>query len=133
MSFESDVQAFAQNIQDRVQLTFVNTAVAVQSSIKFGSTITASPGQPVGQYGPGYNEGRVGGTLQASWQLTFPSIGNARISSYLPYAPVIEEGIGKYGPLRLRSTVGGFHSVALTVAGFHRLLAAEAMKVFNAG
>jgi hypothetical protein len=108
---------------------FVGVATETMRSVQVGSEITASPGQPVGQYGPGYHPGKVGGTLRASWQLNFESAVAATISTNIVYAPPIEEGIGKYGPLTLRSTVGGFHSVKLTRGGFPRIVATVARQL----
>lgn len=109
------------------QAAFVRTVQLTRDSIVDGSAITASPGQPVGQYGPGYQPGKVGGTLKASWQTEFLSPTEAIIATNVPYAQPIEDGIGPHGDLTLRSTVGGFHSVKQTVAGFP-LIVEEAVR-----
>lgn len=134
MSFRDEVRAFAVVVEQRDRtLLFANIASAVQGSIVDGSEITGSPGQPVGQYGPGYNPGRIGGALKASWQIEFGGTADApsaAITTDSPYA--IEEEDGErdgYGAIRHRSDVGGFHSVALTIAGFDRIVASEAQKV----
>lgn len=90
---------------------FVRTAQKALTSVQFGLAETGSPGQPVDL-----------GILRASWILAFEASGLAIISTNVVYAPGIEEGIGPYGPIQLRSQVGGFHSVQLTVAGFQRLV-----------
>jgi hypothetical protein len=116
--FGDQVRSFGLTVTTRNQRVFVNTAAAVQNSITNGSPITGSPGQPVQT-----------GHLKASWQLTFPSQQEALISTNTVYAPQIEDGISWRGtPLTLRSAVGGFHSVKLTVLNFDRLVAAEAQK-----
>lgn len=109
---------------------FVNSASAVLDSIQNGSTVTGAPGQPVGQYGPGYHPGEVGGTLKQSWQLEFPSAEKALVSTNVQWAVQNEYGISATdGPYVQRSTVGGRHSVALTRAGWDKIVASEAAKV----
>ena len=128
MSFSDDIARFNAKTRTKLQALFVNLASAVKGSVVDGSPVTGAPGQPVGQYGPGYHQGRVGGTLKASWVLDFPTPTTAEISTNVVYAPVIEDNIRG---ARLRSSVGGFHSVKYTVAGFERLLEAEVRKVAN--
>lgn len=115
MSFDSDLSAFAQKLESRRKAVFINTASAVKDSIVNGSPITGAPGQPVDT-----------GTLKNSWILAFDSPDTATVSTNIEYAPVIEDNVR--GAV-LRSTVGGFHSVRLTVGGFTRLVDAEVAKV----
>ena len=129
MSFASDLAAFSGKLQKRANDVFVGSAVAVKDSIVNGSAVTGAPGQPVGQYGPGYHPGMVGGTLKNSWQLEFISATEAVISTNIEYARAIEDLVGKYGTIRIRSTVGGGHSVKMTVAAFKQLVAIEVAKV----
>lgn len=117
MSFADDVRRFAVKADGITKDVFVNVVAATKDSITDGSAVTGSPGQPVET-----------GYLKGSWQPEFESDTVALISTNVAYAPVIEDGVGKYGPLTLRSEVGGFHSVALTVAGFGALVADEARK-----
>lgn len=126
MSFESDIAAFSAKLRQRTNDVFLNTVSAVHHSITDGSAVTGSPGQPVGQYGPGYHPGEVGGELKASWQI-IPEAPMVRlIATNEPYARANEYGIrDDNGPYNQRSTVGGRHSVALTVAGFQRLVDIE--------
>lgn len=84
-------------------------------SIVVGSAITGAPGQPVDT-----------GALKASWMIEWAGSWVATITSTLIYAALIEAGIGRFGPLTLRSRVGGFHSLALTAAGWQRLVDAAA-------
>lgn len=114
MSFASDLDAFMAKTRAREQAVFVNTVAAVKGSIVDGSPITGAPGQPVDT-----------GTLKASWQTEFESQRVATISTGIEYAPVIEDNIRG---ATLRSQVGGFHSVKMTVAGFERLVEAEVLK-----
>ena len=111
---------------------FVGCVEEAHRSVQEGSEITGAPGQPVGQYGPGYHPGKVGGYLKASWQKVFVSRDSAIIGTNAPYAESIEDGLSySHGgtPMTLRSTVGGFHSVALTVAGMGKIRDFVAAKV----
>jgi hypothetical protein len=131
MSFAEDLKRFTVKVETRSQAVFLNTVSAAQDSIVNGSALTGSPGQPVGQYGPGYHEGEVGGELKASWQTMFNGPWSAEIVTNSPYAPQNEDGIARPGggPYTQRSTVGGRHSVALTVAGSQRIVDSETKKV----
>jgi len=135
MTFADDLKRFELKTRAKSQEAFVNIASAVKGSVVDGSAVTASPGQPVDT-----------GFLKASWQLTFPSATLAEITTNVAYAPYIESRIradfdprgvvggygvkgGQIGPRenvgstrRHKSTVGGAHSVKLTVAGFQRLV-----------
>lgn len=117
MSFASDVRAWTLKVETRTQDVFVNTASAALESIRSGSAVTGAPGQPVDT-----------GNLKGSWNLTMESPTTALIQTNVAYAPAIEDGVGPHGPLTLRSTVGGFHSVALTRAGLPRIVDDETRK-----
>ena len=130
MAFSDDMLHFTIHARALTQAAFVNTCSAVLGSIQSGSPITGSPGQPVGQYGPGYHPGETGGALKASWQLTFPSPTEGLISTDKVYAPMNEYGVTEDGrPYRQLSTVGGRASVRLTVAGWTRLVDSETAKL----
>jgi len=118
MTFESDIDAFRQKLEQRRRDLFVGVAVETLRSIQLGSEITGAPGQPVDT-----------GVLRASWGILFEEPTVALISTNVVYAPLIEEGIGPHGPLQLRSQVGGFHSVLLTQAGFPRIVEHVARQV----
>jgi hypothetical protein len=111
MSFPGQLHHFSLLCQTRNHDTFVRSVELTHQSVQIGSPITAAPGQPVDT-----------GNLRASWQVQYHSESEAEISTNVAYAPPIEDGVGKYGPLKLRSAVGGFHSVKLTVAGFPRIV-----------
>lgn len=114
--FSEQVRRWTRQTTTRSREVFVNVANHVHRSVQTGSETTGAPGQPVDT-----------GALRNSWQLTFEST-EALISTGLVYAPPIEDGVGPHGPLTLRSEVGGFHSVALTRAGFDRIVELEATK-----
>lgn len=118
MTFSDELRAFALKVQARQRDIFVGCATAVHQSVVEGSPITAAPGQPVDT-----------GNLRASWQLRFEGDLSAVTSTPVVYAPPIEEGRGPHGPLTLRSQVGGFHSVALTRAGWQAIVNDVAAKV----
>jgi hypothetical protein len=111
VTFASDLAAFTAKLKARNQAVFVNTVSAVEASIKVGSAVTGSPGQPVQT-----------SNLLNSWIPRFESATSATISTNVVYAPIIEDNIRG---ATLRSAVGGFHSVRYTVAGFERLVAVE--------
>lgn len=97
---------------------FVAVGLEAHRSIQSGSEITGSPGQPVDT-----------GNLRNSWQLTRETDSLITIDTPVEYAQPIEDGVGRYGPLELRSAVGGFHSVALTVAGLGRIVDVVATRI----
>lgn len=111
MSLESDVDRIILKLDKVAEHMLPAIGTAVLESIHTGSPITGAPGQPVDT-----------GALRASWQLTFPTSEIAEITTKIAYAKAIEDGIGRYGPMTVRSEVGGFHSVALTRTNFPRLL-----------
>lgn len=90
---------------------FTACAVEALASIKEGSELTGAPGQPV-----------QSSFLKNSYMLTFPTPGNAEIVSNAEYAAAIEDGVGPHGAMTVRSEVGGFHSVKLTMAGMDKIL-----------
>lgn len=111
MTFSQELRTFAAKVEQRQKLVFVESTNEVHQSVVTGSEITAAPGQPVDT-----------GNLRASWQQRFVSEWVGETSTNVEYAPAIEEGRGDHGPLTLRSQVGGFHSVALTRAGWQRIV-----------
>jgi hypothetical protein len=128
-TFVDQLLKFRLTVEKRAQAVFVNVASATKASWTDGSPITGSPGVPV-----------VTGNLKGSIQLTFPGPNVAEIKatgiapdgSKVGYARVIEENLRganiPAGPPK-GSTVGGPHALALTVAGFGRLVSAEVAKV----
>lgn len=122
-TIEADVARIIRTIETRYAALIPAIGAAVQSSIQHGSPITGAPGQPVGQYGPGYHQGDVGGELLASYQLTLPERDKAVISTKSPYAIPNETGVRSDGrPYTQRSTVGGRRSIAMTVTNIDRLV-----------
>ena len=115
--FRGDLKRFSDRTALRVQETFIRSAQAVHQSIQEGSPVTGSPGQPVDT-----------GALRASWILRYESPVSAMISTNLDYAPIIEDNVRG---ARLRSAVGGFHSVRLTIVGWPRLLESVVREVFR--
>lgn len=128
MSRESQARDEQHNRQAIVQVgtmledTFLMCGALGLESIKYGSTLTGAPGQPV-------DEGR----LLNSWQMEREGKDVIVIGTPEEYAIPIEDGIqAPYtrkdgtqvtpGPIVFRSEVGGAHSVALTVAGFDNIV-----------
>lgn len=135
MPFGSRLISWTKKVEVRREAVFLGAGQEALRSIVEGSDLTGSPGQPVGQYGPGYNEGKVGGALKASWQRWFPSPHEQVIASDSPYAPSEEDGISySHGGTEItqRSSVGGFHSVKQTIAAWERLVHVVAERVIAA-
>ena len=131
--FTDDMLHFTIKAQQMTQAALLNSCSAALASIQSGSPITGSPGQPVGQYGPGYHPGETGGALKLSWQMEpkVPTLdASCLISTDKVYAPMNEYGVTEDGrPYRQLSTVGGRASVRLTVAGWTRLVDSETAKL----
>jgi hypothetical protein len=112
------IKTWTRKVDTRSTAFFAGVVDKTHESIQLGSVLTGSPGQPV-RYG----------TLRNSWIKSFPSVTLAEIVTNVIYAPDIEDGMRNGKPLTLRSQVGGFHSVALTRAGFDRIVAAQAAEM----
>jgi hypothetical protein len=121
VSFKDDVHRFADKVDVLGQRVHERVCDLVFESIVEGSAITGAPGQPVQT-----------GLLKGSWQRRILGPLAQMIVTNLVYAQPIEDGIGRYGPLTLRSQVGGFHSVKLTRAGWPRVVAHAVHEVAGA-
>lgn len=129
-SFSDQIRAFSEKVQKRTDDVFANIVNATADSIVNGSPVTGSPGQPVGQYGPGYHPGEVGGDLKASWQISEVTPTSALISTNSEHAVQNEYGISATdGPYFQRTSIGGRHSVAHTIAGFQKIVDDETRKL----
>lgn len=111
MAFSDDINAFAAKVKRRQQAMLDGTAELLHTSITDGHALTGAPGQPVDI-----------GTLRNSWQITFDEPDTRQVSTHLLYARAIEDGVGPYGPLTLRSDTGNFHSVKLTRAAWPKIV-----------
>ncbi len=117
MSFSDDLRKFAEDFKRDHDAVFAGVVTEVHRSIVEGSEITGAPGQPVDT-----------GHLRASWTTEFVSPREAVISTNVEYAVTIEENLrgakvsskDKYG--KPKPEIGGFHSVALTVMGFEKIV-----------
>lgn len=117
MGFRDDLTRFEKKVAAKNQAVFVATVAAAKTSIVEGSAVTGAPGQPVDT-----------GNLKGSWQVEFETPTRALISTNVAYAKSIEDGVSyAHGgtPMTVRSQVGGFHSIALTIAGLDKIVAAE--------
>jgi hypothetical protein len=136
MSFNADLNRFALKVDARTKAVYLAVAAKVHESITVGSPTTGAPGQPVDT-----------GFLRASWTLTQgPTV--SEIATNVAYAPVIEHNLraaynssgvqndrrNPNGTARraVKSTVGGAHSVRLTVAAADRLQS-EALRELGLG
>ena len=109
--FADELHTFSLKVQTKVPEVFTGVVDETHRSIQLGSEITGAPGQPVDT-----------GNLRASWEKWYDSPTQATIATNVVYAPYIEEGMNSRGGFTLRSAVGGFHSVKMTVAGFQRIV-----------
>lgn len=110
MGFASDVQQFAEETRKRQQAVFAGVVQESFRSIRDGSPITASPGQPV-----------VTGGMRDSWSI---SVEGSRvvISTNHPGAPAIEYATKQGRALVTHSGQGGSHSLMLTKVGFQNIV-----------
>lgn len=118
MSARDDMQRIVLTLEAKNRALFVGCAAEVQQSVTVGSERTAAPGQPVKT-----------GALRASYTPEFIDDHTWQTSTNLPYARGIEEGVGPNGPITIRSSVGGSHSIALTKTNFDRIVAHVAAEV----
>lgn len=120
--FQSQLQSASASIAGAVRDAFTHACEEVERSVRNGSEITGAPGQPVDQY-----------ELKPSWRGERLSDVVWQFTTNVAYAQAVEDGIqppytsasGKSvapKPMTLRSNVGGFHSVALTRAGWDRIV-----------
>jgi len=127
MTYSDDIRAFTVSMTAKTDTAFANACALALDSIQNGNAITGAPGQPVDT-----------GTLKASFLLDFHDPTHATISTNIAYAPVIEDNTrASYNPAglqpkrpslknggtrRIKSTVGGHHSVKMTVAAWPRIV-----------
>ncbi len=115
MSFASDVQNFRAALSQRAIDLHARVADLAFTSIVDGSPLTGAPGQPV-------SSGSHAGRLKGSWTREDRGPLVTVISSDEVYAPYVEDGSHDGKDLVLHSPTGGFHSVALTRAGWDRIV-----------
>jgi hypothetical protein len=114
MSADDEIRREIVRLEKMTDDVFVDVVLEAQRSIVEGSELTGAPGQPVDT-----------GNLKSSWIADLdPSATVATISTNVEYAQPIEDGVGRYGPMTLRSAVGGFHSVEHTIQGMPNIAAA---------
>ena len=118
MSNESELDKLVRVIEQRSQDVFLGSVMGARDSVVEGSAITGAPGQPVDT-----------GNLRASWQLTLQPKGPAFLTTNVDYAPAVEDGVGPHGPMRLKSAVGGFHSVKMTRINWPQLVDSVVIRV----
>lgn len=104
MGFGDRIALRVDRAKTKAKTAFPRICAEFQRSVVDGSELTNAPGQPVDT-----------GRLKASWIGEFQDENHFVLSTDVPYARIIEDN--ERGA-QLRSSVGGFHSVALSVAGF---------------
>lgn len=112
MSKNTDaVRVMLAQINATTAAIFEDVGMEAQRSIVEGSELTGAPGQPVQT-----------GNLKTSYTRWYDSPTKQTIGTNVVYAPDIEDGVGPRGPLTLRSTVGGFRSIAHTLNRLQNVL-----------
>lgn len=106
MSFAADITRIRGKIAKRNRAMFVNSAIELQRSVVEGSEITGAPGQPVDT-----------GLLKGSYTPDFTGPWSWRTATNVEYAPHVE-----HNARGVTFKNGGAHSVALTVAGWKRIV-----------
>ncbi len=118
----SNLPEFSRQLQTtEAQIVREVTDIAFGSIVN-GSLLTGSPGQP--------DDLRDG-----DWVESFPSQTSGKISTSEPSARSVEDGISyKFGtPLtKLKSEIGGFHSLALTHQNADKIIGAVIQRVRRA-
>lgn len=113
-SFRAGLRDFGVKVQAETLEILAEFVTLTHESVVAGSALTGSPGQPVDT-----------GNLRRSWQIGWQGPAQATITTNLPYALSIEDGVSyAHGgtPMTLRSPTGGFHSVKTTTANSRALL-----------
>lgn len=126
MRYNGGIALHAANVRTRYREVFAGVCAEVERSVKDGSELTGAPGQP-----------RRTSTLYFSWIGRFLAPFRWQLSTSIAYAQPIEEGMNDratFDPSRgdPRSTVGGYHSISLTLLAVDRVLAAVTRRVRNA-
>lgn len=117
MSFGQQLREFQRKVEQRAQAVRDGCVAEVARSLNDGSELTGAPGQPVAPDAPP-------GTprLRGSYTEKIHSPTSAEVSTSIPWAPDVEDGMKDGKPMKLKSDVGGWHSVRLTRAGFPRIV-----------
>lgn len=120
-SFPDQLIRLAAKYDARAQNVFFEAVHIGSDSVIQGSDVTGSAGQPVADV--------RGGTLRGSFETKWRSSFAATTSTNILYAPSNEDGVARPGggPYELRASVGGRHSVKLTIVGWQNIVA-EAMR-----
>lgn len=123
MGFLADIQRFNAKVETKVDAVFDGVVDEAFRSIVYGSEITGAPGQPVSP-----DPVPEAGKLRDSWKKERVSPTEAVISTDVDYAEKVE--------LNIRGAQfhsGGPHGLALTEAGFPRIVEVVAERVASDG
>lgn len=112
-TFSDATKAASLRLQADTQEVFVGVSVAFKNGWVEGSAVTGAPALPVRT-----------GNLRAGVQLEFVSTAESLIATNVGYAPHVEENVRG---VEFRN--GGPHGLALMIAGFPQLTAAEVARL----
>lgn len=117
MSFSERWALRVGRVGEKFDRRFAGYVAETERSVRVGSEITNSPGQPVAD--------ENGGNLRASWIGEFLAKYEWQFTTDAPYARSNEDGIARPGggPYVLRASTGGRHSIKLTRAGWPHIVA----------
>lgn len=110
-TFAQQLNGWTEKVEFRTREMFTQTVSEIERSVKFGSEITGAPGQPVDT-----------GFLRNSWGPIWVGPNNVVIGTNVEYARPIEDGTSRGRAMKLRSAVGGFHSVKITMSAVDRIM-----------
>lgn len=120
--FESEFIGAVGRMRDEFAVPVMRrTGELMRGSVKEGSPISNAPGQPVDK---GNLRGSINMISEADGVIVFVDDTLASGAEVPPsvYAKTIEDAIGPHGPIRLRSSVGGFHSFEMTMLAGDRFV-----------
>ena len=106
-AFSNALDRFGADAEQRVLDTITFAREEVERSVREGSELTGAPGQPVDT-----------SNLRNSWAWVRESFLVDVLQTNVEYAPFIEDGGNDLAAFTLRSEVGGFHSVKLTISAW---------------
>lgn len=123
MTFASQLQRFAQNVQRNNTAAFHASVAELRDSVKFGSSTTGAPAMPVAP-----SEFPRAGALRDSVTVSYPDPNTALIYTTSPYAKDVEDNVKGH-----TFHSGGPHGWAMTAAAGVRVIETNAKRIAGYG